>query len=321
MLKKLKLKLDKAINTIEKSLGSVVKIAIGGAIVYGLSLGYLIHKASKEQSITDATVMITRLNGGGGSGVIIENSAQGSIILTNNHVCEAIMDGGVVTTTKGKQTLIVTYNPDYLHDLCLISVAEDLGVSAKVAKHAPKPYSEATISGHPALLPNVVAKGHFSGKKIIQVLVGFKPCTKELLEENPDVAGVCMFFGGMPLVKTYESILVTAMIMAGSSGSAVYDNNGDIAGLVFAGSGDLSYAYTVPFEYVSMFLDSVNWKEGIVIDYTLKFDKKETEGRGNKRSQYYEYIETKCKNVSEPKFKEYCDLIIRDNLFRNKGIR
>jgi hypothetical protein len=321
MLKKLKLKLDRAINTIEKSLGSIVKIFIGAAIVYALIFGYLIYKTSKEQSITDATVMITRLTGGGGSGVIIENTAQGSSILTNNHVCEVIANGGIVTTTKGKQTLVVSYSPDSLHDLCLVTVAEDLGVSAKVAKHAPKPYSEATISGHPALLPNVVAKGHFSGKKIIQVLIGFKKCTPQMLEETPELNGICGFFGGLPIVKTYESILVTAMIMAGSSGSAVYDNNGDIAGLVFAGSGDLSYAYTVPFEYVALFLNGKGYREEIVVDYTLKFDKGQEEEQGKQRSQYYEFIEKKCKNVNDPKFKEYCDLIIRDNTFRTKGLR
>lgn len=307
--------LDKYINKIEASIPSVFKIFFGAAIIYSLGVGYLAYKTNKEKQITDATVMITRLNGGGGSGVVIENSPTESVILTNNHVCQAVERGGYVTTTTGKKALVFAYAPAFTHDLCLIWVNTDLDVSSSLAAKSPKLYTEATISGHPNLLPNVVSKGHFSGTKVIQVLTGFKPCTDEMKESSPDMAGICQFFGGFPIVKMYEAQLVTAMIMAGSSGSAVYNSKGEISGLVFAGSDGLSYAYTVPYEYVKGFVDQYKTNPEslnvVKIDYTIN---PFAESSANSESQmnYNEYIKEKCKSATHDKIKEYCGLIQRD---------
>lgn len=315
-------KLDKYFKKVESTLSSNVKVFIGAALLYVGFLGYLGYKAQKDKSITDATVMITRLDGGGGSGVVITNMPTFSTILTNKHVCEVVQNGGIVSTTQGKKALVISYATDIVHDLCLIEVASDLGVSAKLASAAPKLFSEAIVSGHPNLLPNVVSKGHFSGTKIIQVLTGMTPCTKELVEKNPDIAGVCLFFGGLPIVKTYESQLVTAMIMAGSSGSAVYNESGEISGLVFAGSNGLSYAYTVPYEYVKGFVNNRESLEYVLVDYNL--DIMEELGKENKTSNYNSYILDKCTKTNststDPRIKEYCDLIIRDLNFRRGSI-
>ena len=42
--------------------------------------------------------------------------------------------------------------------------------------------------------------------------------------------------------------------MPGSSGSAIYNEKGEISALVFAGQGDLGYAFAVPVEYIYAFL-------------------------------------------------------------------
>jgi V8-like Glu-specific endopeptidase len=43
------------------------------------------------------------------------------------------------------------------------------------------------------------------------------------------------FVGGIPDIMQYDSTLVTATIMPGSSGSGVYNENKELAGVVFAG--------------------------------------------------------------------------------------
>ncbi len=143
------------------------------------------------------------------------------------------------------------------HDLCLIQVNGDLHANTTVASSNPVEfYERATIAGHPNLLPTVVTSGHFSGKQIIQVLTGFRACTAEDMAD-PTLGFICLITRGkLPEVRSYEAVLVTATIMAGSSGSAVYNEGGELAGLAFAGSGALSYAYIVPFAAVKRFLDT-----------------------------------------------------------------
>lgn len=187
----------------------------------------------------------------GGSGVILSSSESMSYILTNSHVCQVIKNGGKVTAPGGTYT-VTAYLPSAIHDLCLVYVSGNLHASAKLAQQAPDLYNgEASISGHPELLPNVITKGHYSGRMVIDVLMGMRPCSEKEAQADPLT---CIFFGGYPIIKTYESNLVTATIMAGSSGSGVFNSKGELTNLAFAGSGDLSYAYVVPYEYLVNFL-------------------------------------------------------------------
>lgn len=205
---------------------------------------------------TGATVMVTNISrNSGGSGVVLSSSSSLSKVLTNAHVCGVVKFGGVVTTTNGIAAFVSSYTISKIHDLCLITVSADLEASTRIAYIAPKKYDKATISGHPRLLPNILTFGHFSDKKIIQVMTGSRECTQsEYLD--PDTAIFCIFTGHLPIVKTYESIVVSATIQPGSSGSGVFDSDHRLAALVFAGSGDLGYTFAVPFEYIEFFLDS-----------------------------------------------------------------
>lgn len=229
---------------------SVFKIA--GAVALGaLAYNYFHGKSS----IRENTVMITNMSStSGGSGVIVSNSPGMSKVLTNAHVCRVVEKGGLVHTVNGKTNLVVNYVVSSNHDLCLISVSANLHASAVLANSAPEPGEAATISGHPRLLPQSITTGVFSGKRVIQVMVGLKKCTKADIQRDPLL---CMIVGGFPIVKTYISQLVTATIMPGSSGSAVYNSSNELSGLVFAGNGrELSYAFVVPYEYIKNFLEN-----------------------------------------------------------------
>lgn len=215
----------------------------------------LLHNST---DINSATVMVVRSDGrSGGTGVIVSSTFKGSSILTNNHVCEVVKNGGLVITTDEKRHQVTSYKQSELHDLCLIQVGADLHANAKLATAAPDMFEAATISGHPALLPNVRTTGHFSAPRIIQVMTGFRDCTPEDAKDpNPGVQLFCMLVGKLPVVRSYDTVLVTATIMPGSSGSGVYNSKDELSGLVFAGSGDLGYAFIVPYEYVAYFLQN-----------------------------------------------------------------
>lgn len=207
-----------------------------------------------NKTLANKTVAVVRLDGrSGGTGVILSSSDKESQILTNSHVCGVVTHGGYVITDDGIKHPVNSIKRSLTHDLCLVKVLEDLHQATIVAEHAPEIYSDAIVAGHPALYPTVITRGHFSQLTNIQIMIGVRACTEEDLQ-NPDNAINCMFTGEVPIIKEYRAQLVSATIMAGSSGSAVYNDKGELSGLVFAGRGDIGYGFIVPFEYLLFFL-------------------------------------------------------------------
>ena len=216
---------------------------------------------SSNDELASRSVKIVRNDGrSGGTGSILRSYASESEILTNSHVCEVIENGGMVITEKSTHR-VTSYYQSNAHDLCIVKVAANLGMDTPVAQKAPESYTQATVSGHPRLLPNVVTKGHFSGRESIEILTKIRPCTADDMN-GADVV-LCAAIGGIPVITRYEAQLVTALIQPGSSGSAVFNDEGEISAVVFAGAGGLSYAFTVPYEQVANFV----FRESVLADF------------------------------------------------------
>lgn len=290
-------KIKAMINRIEGAISVKGKILIG-TILASTILGLALAAKPSERNITDATVKLT--NGrGGGSGVIIAASNSESTVLTNRHVCEILKRGGYVESVEGTY-MVASIKQSFSHDLCTVKVNANLKHASKVASNAPKIFDSATVSGHPNLYPNVVTKGHVSGRQFITVMTGVKACTKEDIESEQGL--LCLFFGGIPQLERFEAQLVTATIMAGSSGSAVYNEDREIIGMVFAGNGDLSYAFVVPYEYIVSFLKfEVDLVRPEIPNNKLNFfDLIKEQNRS---------ISKKCQEAKHPKIIEYCKLV------------
>lgn len=259
-MKKLKALNKMILNAIDKVgpqiLGLLILACVGLIVNELMSSPY--KKPSDVADFAETSVkVVDRSQQIGGSGVILRSTQGGSEILTNKHVCRLLEGGGYIK--RGEETMLaqaIKKYPD--HDLCLVKVQKNLGVTTKVAMFSPVDYSPAYISGHPALLPHVLTTGNFSGEEIITLVVGIKECTKEDIQ---NAWMICAFFGGMPIIQALESQLVTGTILPGSSGSGVFNDKGEIAGLVFAGRGKgLGYAFIVPHAYV---VDFLNVADGI----------------------------------------------------------
>jgi len=245
----------------------------------------------------------------GGTGVILKSTRSSSTILTNGHVCKVVENGGVVRTETGDYQ-VVAVRESKLSDLCTLKVAANLGTNTSVSGTAPQFYDKALISGHPALMPNIVTEGHFSGRKIITVLTGMRPCTED--EAKDEKTGlICAFFGGLPVIKSYESILVSATIMPGSSGSGVYNIKQELSGVVFAGQGNIGYAWTVPYEQLVNFL---RYEEPNLPDQVISQEVSPI----NSSEKQLEMIAQKCtqQNITEIQVKEVCKLLEHDVTWR-----
>lgn len=231
------------------------------------------------------SVMITLENRrSGGSGVVLKSTTGGSYILTNKHICQLIQAGGIVSNDAG-QYPVHSYQVYKRHDLCLIKVLANLHINNAVAASPPPLYSNAVIAGHPALLPTMVTRGHFSENLNISLMVGVQECDGK--EENEEDQMMCMLFGKKPIVQTLEAQPTTATIMPGSSGSGVFNDKGEITALVFAGAGDLGYGFLVPQSYVRDFLSHLG-------RYSVQYPDKANKGRDLFASQ--REIETYCRD-------------------------
>lgn len=263
-----------------------------------------IKNPTTAPAFAETTAMITNLEGNsGGSGVVLESNADESLVLTNSHVCEVTRNGGIVRTDT-KSAIVVSFQQSEIHDLCLIKVKADLGINTKIADNAPQLFSKASIAGHPQLLPTIVTEGHFSHKVIIPVLFKIKKC-EDKDYDNPDLGMFCLFFGGIPIIRIFEAQPVSATIQPGSSGSAVFNSEGNISGLVFAGSGQLAYAYIVPLEYVKFFVE----KESKTLTEVVPSSEINLSDLLMKKK-----IRTTCKeNVVPDQIKNICNIIEKDS--------
>ena len=254
MIDKLK-KLNSAIlafmtDNIAKIVGLLIVAVL---ILQVVPLTNIIRPETAAEFAKTSVKVVSLAGNSGGSGVILSSTPFGSKILTNKHVCRVVERGGYVIH-EGREYLIDTYKKYPKHDLCMLSVIYDFGVTTEVADSRPNEFSKASVSGHPGLMPPVLTKGYFSGRERIRLLVGFKKCT----EKTPSKYFLyCMIFGGIPIVESFQAQLVTATILPGSSGSGVFNKDGELSGLVFAGRGKgLMYAYIVPHEYLVDFIKS-----------------------------------------------------------------
>lgn len=307
---------------LEHAVGPFAKIGIGLLVLAtAVGAGSLLRDKS---DITTSTVMITSLNErGGGSGVIVGINDGKTQILTNRHVCEVAVNGGLVKTTKGQKHTILFYQESKLHDLCLITVAAELEGRVSLASSAPRMYEHAIVSGHPALLPNVITEGHFSGNKIVEVFMGNRDCTKEELEDET-MEPICKFFGQLPVVRTFETVLVTATIMPGSSGSAVYNGSKELSAVIFAGSSGIGYGFAVPYEFVSNFFN--NELQSLEIQYpTYELDVKSLIKNQSTKTKRLKDLERKCidkvdtieDSIVRLKIEQICETVLRDMNWRN----
>lgn len=209
----------------------------------------VLPKTTADFKKTAVRVLNKKMNSGG-TGSILKSDKSGSQILTNKHVCHLIEQGGYVEQA-GKNYKVKSYKKFADHDLCLIRVAHNFNINLTVSKTMAKASDDVYVSGHPSLLPHIVSKGHLSDNMSIRLIIGLEPCT--------DDGFMCQILGGNPVFGTFDSQVVSNLIMPGSSGSAVFNDSGEVVGVVFAGMGELSYGFIVPQKFILYFLATANY--------------------------------------------------------------
>lgn len=232
-------------------------ILSAGAAIININLWLTNHtvKPTRNAQFAMVTVKITDVTERmGGSGVILKSSPGNSYVLTNAHICEDILDGGIVQTDT-KKGYITSAKISQTYDLCLITVNEDFKVNTVIASKSPEPYDDANVSGHPELQPTIITRGHFT-QTYLEVETVLRPCTPD--EYFSPLNDICVKLGGIPSTKLHKDQAVSATAQPGSSGSPVFNSHGEIAGLVYAikSRGGFGYGIIVKHKDIVYFLNS-----------------------------------------------------------------
>ncbi len=306
-MKNLKKKISKLSKKAKAGLAALALIALAIAIHP--------HKA-KPQDIISNSVTITNIAGtSGGSGTVLQSSDTLSLILTNSHVCNVVKHGGKVTGPAGS-FIVSAFGQSKVHDLCMVAVEGNLKAETKIADRPPVAYYEsASISGHPQLMPTVVTKGHFSGRKTIQVMRGMKPCTSDQAND-PNTGLICALIGGLPDVMQYDATLVTATIMPGSSGSGVYNSKKELSAVAFAGEGNLGYAWAVPYESVVNFIRvESHFLQVQQPDNSVNVSIAGDDSKNSQESKILEKLKQVCNSSDREKIKDTCRLFEQNMVY------
>lgn len=209
-------------------------------------------KPTTNTDLRKVTVKITTpQQNAGGTGSILQSGIFGSHVLTNKHVCESIQKDWIIAQNN-KGYRISRYKLFDRHDLCIVETKANLGVSLKIAGRFPKLGDTSIVSGHPMMLPHTVTRGHFSDELKIDVVVDVRECTEDEFKQDPMGCG---FFGKL-VTEEYEAQYTSNLIQPGNSGSAVFNEKGELTAVVFAGVGDLGFTFTVPLLYVNYFISN-----------------------------------------------------------------
>ena len=278
---------------INKYLKSAVKGSLIGLVV-GLGLYAIVSASQIHTKIIRHTVkdkigyVIVPLNGRDNQGRVTEGRRSlgtgfdiilpsgKNAILTNRHVCEPSKDGYVYIVRSGDniqhQRKIIDVSET--SDLCLVEPIRSDGNGLTVASSLD--VGDHVISvGHPAGLPLMPSYGEAVSTQTIAVLSGLyeKPIMnqKDADEAKLELAKTCKyrnqeikleqaeFFGvqfHIAMCINYDiSILTTCQILGGSSGSPLFNNWGQVVGVMFAGSTELNnWGHAIPLTSIKEFL-------------------------------------------------------------------
>lgn len=266
---------------------------------------------TSDKELAATTAMITNFAGNsGGTGVVLTSNATESTVLTNKHVCAVVEYGGLVSTDNHRAT-VTSYRESEVHDICLITVNTNLEANTELATNSPDLYTAAIAVGHPQLLNTIVTRGHFSGKEVFDIMIGMRACTEE--DQKNGFGMLCAILGGFPIIKTYQAQVISATIQPGSSGSAVFNDAGKIAGLVFAGSDPLCYGHIVPLEYLQNFIKNE------IPDLIPKTPKDNSEQKVRAMMGGSQKLREVCKNTTNTLeyevVKDYCKYVNTDLIY------
>lgn len=188
----------------------------------------LLPKHPRELAAVSAWVLMRTSSG---TGTILRSGPSGSDFLTNEHVCDDAPKAGAIILLDGRPYEVTAIKPSRQYDLCLMHVKENIKKDTKVSELPAKVGDEVICGGYPLGLPLVLQKGYVS--RAFNIGERDKP----------------------------EFVLLTSFIVQpGHSGSAIFNEKGEIVGVIEAlkpanPKDSIGFGLAVPQQYVKRFIE------------------------------------------------------------------
>lgn len=149
-------------------------------------------------------------------------------ILTNKHVCDLNAREVHSKYIQFEDYVGRVLSVSKKHDLCLVTSNRNEGL--ELAWDKPEPMDELILIGHPRGLGKTIRKGYYV--------------------DTSDIYAQWIGDG------SYEAMMVSTIAYGGNSGSPVCNTDGEVTGVLFAGSMRFhTEGLVVPLKYIRKFLD------------------------------------------------------------------
>lgn len=220
-------------------------------VVLLLALGLFYGPSRQTPPLKVASSIVSVTNAeetGGGTGFSTRTRSGASVIVTNDHVCNA-ENNGFVTVRDDQQTVytkrVVARN--FVRDLCIIDGIEapQLRLASSSSLYR---FQDLYVMGHPLLGPTSPAQGYYLQRA--RVPIGFGAKDGACPEGSEPVQSI---FGVYCLLRM-DLGMTTVPVFPGNSGSPIVNADGEVVGVINSGNPGNAHGGFVPLEYLRQFL-------------------------------------------------------------------
>jgi S1-C subfamily serine protease len=184
----------------------------------------------------------------GGTGFVINTPSGHRYLMSNRHVCDVAENGKLIAEQEGENTPTRVISTTEKTDLCLLEAPK--GKPGLTLAEETKIYDRVFIIGHPYLNPITITSGHFNSKDWITVSYCYRGQARAVVSPFDLMDEVF----NTNCVKSVYAYFTSAHAAPGNSGSPVVNTEGQVVGVLFAGSPtDLSFV--VPLSDIKKFLE------------------------------------------------------------------
>lgn len=180
----------------------------------------------------------------GGTGFVVALPSGSSALLTNKHVCDISSNKMLLANRGSTYDIVQVIEASNEDDLCLVSLPFNSKSGLSVA-HTFELGKTVFAVGHPRLNPLTLSQGIATGRGLFKI--SYCEVFAFLFQRNFTLSF------DLDCVLERDAVLTTMHTAPGSSGSATVDIDGNLVGVIFAGSRDDSLI--VPLDKLQKFLE------------------------------------------------------------------